>query len=538
MTAVWQRFVLAAIILLAAGSAFASASKIYITQSGSPSGNCTANVQTPAFFNNAANWGSGANQIGPGTTVLLCGTFTGSSGSSELTTQGSGTSANPVIILFDTNAVLQAPYWGSFPGGCPTCSGAITIANNDIVVDGGSNGIIQNTADGSQLANKKSSIGIDVHGVTNAIIRNLTIQNIYQNVASVNEDGGFYTADVFIETGATGITVCNNTLNNAHTGIWSDTAGSGGPVAVTSCSSNAFTPGANFFSNTISDHGWQLSINGSGSPNVYDNDISNWDNYGYQKDGEYHTDGVITYGDSSSLTPSIFNNYFHGDLGTVSATGMIFCTYGGPGSASSCNIFNNLFVGSGVCATGQCAAIYFHGGDGSHKMGPHSVYNNTFVNFGQHIYIEDDSTISYFVENNIFSGCSGCATEAVLLNGSPNSVLKSWDHNDGYNLNASGAYNQETFAEWQAAGFDKNGSAGNPNLSPSYLLQSGSDAINLGANLWDLGITGLQTGRPSVVGVNGTNDGIPRPQNSSWDGGTSPYGVSIAPPTNLTAVVK
>lgn len=523
---------------------FASATNVYITQTGSTSGNCTSNVQTPAFFNSAGNWGSGATQIGPGTTVLLCGTFNGSAGTFEFITQGNGTSTSPVIIQFDSNAILQAPYWGSFPGGCPTCTGAITIANSNIIVDGGSNGIIQNTADGSQLANQQGSIGIDVRAVTNTIIRNLTIQNIYQNVAAVDENGGFNTADIFAETGATGLTVCNNTLDNAHAGIWSDTAGSGGPV--TSCTSNTFTAGANFFNNTLADHGWQMSVNGSGSPNIYNNDISNWDNWGNQPNGEYHTDGIITYGDSSLLTPTIYSNYFHGDMGTVSATGMIFCTYGtsGNGSGSSCKIDNNLFVGSGVCASGQCAAIYFHGGDGSNTLGPHYVYNNTFVNFGQHLYMEDDSTISYYVQNNIFQGCSGCNTYAVLLNGAPNSVLKVWNGNDGYGLNPNGGYNQQTLPQWQASGFDTTGSAGNPNLSSTYTLQSGSAAMNLGANLWSSGVA-LDTGKPTVVGADATDSGTPRSQSSqNWDSGAYPSGsgsttaTAPASPLSLSATVN
>jgi hypothetical protein len=429
------------------------------------------------------------------------------------------------------------------PGGCPSCTGAITVANSYIIVDGGSNGIIENTANGSQLANQQSSLGIDVRAVNSAIVRNLTIQNIFQNVASVNSNGGFYTADIFVETGATGITICNNTLNNAHVGIWSDTAGAGGPVA--SCSSNTFTSGANYFNNTTVDHAWQMSINGSGSPNIYNNDLSGWDNWGNQSNGTYHTDGIITYGDSSILRPTIYDNYFHGDLGTVSATGMIFCTYGttGNGSGSSCKIINNLFVGSGVCASGQCAAIYFHGGDGTNQLGPHSIYNNTFVNFGQHVYIENDATINYSVENNIFEGCSGCSTYAVLLNGSPNSVLTVWNHNDGYNLNPKGGYNQQSFAQWQAAGFDSNGSAGNPNLSSTYGLQSGSAAVNLAANLWGLGLPALDTGMPSVVGVNGTNDGAARSQTAaSWDSGVTPSSSATrpapAPPTGLSASVN
>src|ERR1019366_4356515 len=135
--------------LVMASTAFAN--NIYITQSGSAAGSCTSSVQTPAFFNAAANWGSGASQIGPGTTVLLCGTFTGSAGSTLLTFQGSGTSGSPITLKFDTNALLTAPYWA---GG----SGAINVNSRSYVtIDGGTNGTIQNTANGTSLTYQKSS---------------------------------------------------------------------------------------------------------------------------------------------------------------------------------------------------------------------------------------------------------------------------------------------------------------------------------------------------------------------------------------------
>jgi hypothetical protein len=48
---------------------------MYITQTGATSGVCTTSVQTPPFFNNAANWDTRGAQIGSGTVVHLCGTF-------------------------------------------------------------------------------------------------------------------------------------------------------------------------------------------------------------------------------------------------------------------------------------------------------------------------------------------------------------------------------------------------------------------------------------------------------------------------------
>jgi hypothetical protein len=101
---------LLAVIFVLAFSAlgFSSATNVYITPNGSSQGACTTSPQTAAWFNSSSNWGSGASQIGPGTTVTICGTFTGTNGNSEFTFQGSGASGNPINLLFDTNTTLTA----------------------------------------------------------------------------------------------------------------------------------------------------------------------------------------------------------------------------------------------------------------------------------------------------------------------------------------------------------------------------------------------------------------------------------------------
>lgn len=98
--------------ILAVGT-HASATNIYIAQAaaGGANGADCADALPSSYFNNGGNWGSGANQIGPGTTVHLCGTITGAPGSTLLTVQGSGASGSPVTILFESGAQLNAPYW-------------------------------------------------------------------------------------------------------------------------------------------------------------------------------------------------------------------------------------------------------------------------------------------------------------------------------------------------------------------------------------------------------------------------------------------
>jgi hypothetical protein len=514
----------------------ARANDIYLAQnlSGAGNGADCADALAVSWFNSSANWGGGTNQIGPGTTVHLCGTITGAAGSTGLDVLGNGTSTSPITILFETGAVLQAPYWAgpNLSGMCnSSCGGAIDILGfSYITIDGGTNGLIQNTANGTSLANHQNSVGIYLNG-SNLIVRNLAIQSIYMNQgssSSATDTAGENTADIRVDKGSPNISIYNNKLNDARVGIWSDSSGSG----------------VNYYNNTIQSHCWHISLNGSGSPNVYNNDISDWTNWFYPN--AYHQDGIIVYGDSTAITPFIYNNYIHGDLIGASPTGFIFCTYGatGNGSASSCTIFNNLLVGTGNTAT-RGAGIYFHSGNGSNSLGPHFLYNNTFVGFSFMIYAEGDSTIHYTIQNNVFFGNGS----QWYLEGNTTALSSlTSDHNDFYGGRSNGPFSWGSvsngqFSNWQSMGKDTNGSNANPGLDSTYHLQANSPVISLSANLTGLNIAALNIGKPSIVGVNGTQDGVARsPITPSWSVGAYPFSSSTAsrpaPPQGLSATVN
>src|ERR1700721_1986721 len=74
------------------GIARASITNVYIAQSalGTGDGSSCANARATSFFNISSNWGSGSAQIGPGTTVHVCGTIDGAAGGTGLTFQSSG----------------------------------------------------------------------------------------------------------------------------------------------------------------------------------------------------------------------------------------------------------------------------------------------------------------------------------------------------------------------------------------------------------------------------------------------------------------
>jgi len=510
------------LVMMFTVSAFGSATNIYITQSGSPTGNCTANVQTPAFFNSAANWGTGANQIGPGTTVLFCGTFTGTAGQSGFTFQGSGASGKPITLLFDTNAQMSAPYWGSASTGAINCSG-----RSYLIMDGGTSGIIQNTANGTSLANHQSSNGVYASNCTNIEIRNLAIQNIYLNQGSnsgATDTNGQNTADISLQGNSSGDSVHDNVLSNARTGLWVD-FDSGHDA------SNLLV-----YNNTISDHPWSISMGACNASStatnvkIYDNDISDWLNWQFPS-STYHTDGIILFNDAdgghicSGLAPiatfQVYNNYFHGSLGNGSATGYIAC-----GERTSCYIFNNLMVDNGSYACYGYIWLYNY-------AGPYYIYNNTLVGSGGGIAVTTDGGSpngGTYLENNIFTNISTSLHSYVTLRDD----ITSSDYNIFRNSSGSApslATNDSTYltmSTWQSYGFDGSSVSADPKLSGTYSLQSGSPAIGMSTNLVSTGITALDSDKA----------GVARSSSGAWDTGAYTFGVVPAAPSGLTATVQ
>ena len=184
------RKLLLAVMFVILAASFSAASDIYIAQNatGGNTGADCADAHAASWFNSSSNWGSSAGKIGPGTTVHLCGTFTAPAGSSGyLTFQASGTSGNPITLLFESGAVLTATYWSG-----PVIS---VGANNYVTINGGTNGIIQATANGTNMANHQDNgAGVDCGSVnicSDILVENLTIANLYVHACS---ESSSYTA--------------------------------------------------------------------------------------------------------------------------------------------------------------------------------------------------------------------------------------------------------------------------------------------------------------------------------------------------------
>jgi hypothetical protein len=554
-----------AFLALSAMSAHASATAVYIGQNavGTANGADCPDAIAVSYLNNPGNWV-------PGATFHLCGVFNFPAGAAGITALGSGTSTSPIIIQFENNAILQSPFFGgSNPsGGCSgatSCPAGISISGfHDIVIDGGLTGTIQNTANGTNLAYQQQSIGIYISG-SDVIVRNLTITNIYVNNGSVSgatDTSGQPTADIRIGYGSTNISICNNVIASARGGIWSDTAGGGNQN--TNCQSNTFTPGVNYFLNTLYDHDWQIVVSGSGAPNVYSNDISGYTNWNFPSN-TYHLDGIFVSGDGNSvISPYIYNNYLHSSMnptGGGEATGYIYCTeqFQVTGGAA-CTIFNNVFD---MPAIFNASPITLDNED----VGPHLIYNNTFSGAGNvaaatiEVYNNSNQASggppSVDVRNNV--GINGGGVWVVHEEGWYAYSISNFDHNDwdlgsysGTAFDYKTSVGGMTLAAWQGLGMDMHSSFVNPALtttncanSPStcYQLSSSSAARNIGQNLTSL-CTGplapLCYDKPVMVGQGGMIDGKLRPTNGNWDAGAYEFSsVSApAPPSRLAATVQ
>lgn len=513
---------LLAIIFTVAVACFSSASNIYVAQNltGGDTGADCADAHSAAWFNTAANWGAGANQIGPGTTVHACGTFTGSAGGTMLTFRGSGTSGNPVTLLFESGADFTAPYWSATQGAI-SCTG-----QSFITIDGGTNGKIENTANGTALANHQLSQGMEID-CNNATIKNLTITNIY--VRTANSTDSVDSACLGVN-GVNNLLVTGNTLNRCRVAF-----------GAAFCNNSNYEISSNQIS--FADHGITV---GTGSSNckvdtvkIHDNDIGTgayvWDGAGCP----WHHDGMHIFGNvpgNDATNVMIYNNFFHGLWSNDTALGQSCLNayiYFEDGYTDPL-IFNNVMeMDAGTMNYANNGLITLkHSIQGSGG----EIYNNTITGQGMGLcFLTQNNPSIVGIKNNVFSNCG----YAPQLDGSSSVANASGiDHNLyfgagvgdwTYQSNSMMAFNSGS-PNWQALAFDAKGQNGkDPKLDANFKLQTGSAAIGAGVNLASLGIPLLNTDKAGAV----------RPANGNWDVGAYQFASGGGPqaPTGLVAAV-
>jgi hypothetical protein len=510
---------------------FSSATNVYITQNGSSQGSCTTNPQAPAWFNSASNWGSGGTQIGPGTTVLLCGTIT-----TPLTFQGSGTSSSPITLTFDTGASITLSV-------CPS-SGCLNISSKTyIVVDGGTtcgwisqsltscNGAIQSTASGSAFGNGgTSAYGIEATNCGYCEIRNLTIADIYQHTSSTDAQSGDFRAvdQGGISTPGATFLVHNNVIHDSSDGL-----------DYTPGSSN--DSGMQYYNNYS--YNMNITINVANTNNgditaalVHDNHFgatANWDTTSPLCAGHHNSMHAWAYTTTNSGI-QYYNNLIDGDWGNC-ATSELF--YEGSGSLNNnCTVFNNLFLATyqqennGVVSISCGGALKF--------------FNNTILGDSQPgdtcLSLNLNSGGAGTVENNVISGCNTLFESQAAVGSWTAMNYNVWAGDSSGTPWAVSCGNSGcsyfSFSGWKTACSCDSHSLFNSSMSyagvgPNGALQSGSPAIGAGTNLASLGIAAL----------NSDMDGLARPGGSSpWDSGPLNFNSSAAPapPTGLSVVIQ
>jgi hypothetical protein len=493
----------------------------YVAQTaGTFSGGTACNGQTaitPATFNGLT--------LAAGDITYVCGTITVAQNTTGLQLNNSGTSGNPIQIIFDSGAVMKSPEWPA-----DGTSGAIDLGGNSyITINGqgtstGGGGIIEATLNGDPGATclgGTCTLHGDSNGIeggtnsTNITVEGLSIIDMY--VATQPNPGG---GTCMYEHGnISGWVIQNNFMHDAGWCI---------SLQYDSGPSNGVTIANNQIYNI--DHG--IALGGPSASqtlenvNVYGNyihDYSNWDT----PSDTWHHDGIHIWGDGDSGTDliqnvNIYNNKFGGCIGT-NVTAHIFIEQNG-GNTKNVVGYNNTLIDT--CNGADNDGLITTGVDGGSKW-----YNNTLICEGSSntdVGMGTSSSPSVTWINNVVSGCG---QGLMYLNGG--SVISGGLHNNIYaagpsNCAAGGddcwnyASNswQGTFSVWQSqTGQDASPSeyaSSGAGLNSSGVPQSGSATINNGANLTSLGITAL----------NSDITGATRPSTGAWTIGAYNYSSS------------
>jgi hypothetical protein len=376
------------LLLLAASPVAAEDLFVAQTSAGAADGSSCANALAATFFNNAANWGAGAGQINGGDTVHLCGTIT-----STLTTQGSGTAGNLITILFESGAKLSQAV-------CPSSTGCLQIAGHDfIVVDGGSNGIIETTGNGT-AGTKLSTKGIycSTGDCNDVEIKNLTLRDFYVRVGGDASGGIDETLINAIRMTGSNISIHDCIFNNA-----------GWMIVFQYADGNT---NFNVYRVTITNmvHGLAIFGNGAvtaGTVNFYENSVSGYDTWANAGCTTGHGDGIHAFGTTGAKLQAIniYRNEFKGPVGTC-MTAHIFLEGTGDSTpwtdaTGVAKVWNNIFVADVVIQSG-IVQIY----EGT----SHWIQNNIIIGpdgtGSGGVCLSMDNAANVKIQNNIIGGCN------------------------------------------------------------------------------------------------------------------------------------
>lgn len=506
-------------------SPLSKATDTYFAQTAAGAANGTSCANAYAWTDGTHGINVAGNWIA-GNVLHLCGTI-----ASNVTAQGDGTSGHVITIRFEPGAKFStAAFSGSYikPNG-----------HSYLLIDGGTNGIIENTANGTLLANQVASTAIDMYQACghDIEIKNLTIQNMY-----VREPNN--TTDVSAGTNSEGILaigcgnnihIHHNTINNAH-------------ASVQLACGHATCTNWEVDHNTLSAFTWGVRTTTGNNSSValdhvyiHDNDITitqNWCCNG----ANFHIDGL--FADASGSVDGAgsidflyqYNNYIHGDGGSPGPSGWIYDNQNNHHNY----IFNNVLA-QGSPGNGASDGYITYGINASDFL----IANNTIVGFGITTptggAFKDFATVTLpiVIQDNLVYNTSTAAS--LQHSGTPAPI----DFNAYFQICSSTpltscpgntGWDSLGFNAWKAGGQDTHSVYGDTKLTPTppYVLQRDSAAIGVGNNLYaTFGcsapvVPGLGAGcssAPQTFGVGGSC-GVgcqTRAASGNWDAGAYQY---------------
>lgn len=464
-------------ILLLGLFAWSGNAQIYVAQTtqGNGTGTNAANAKSLAWLNSSTSWNNGAGTVVPGTTVHLVGTLT-----SSLQMQASGSAGKPITIYFEPNAMFSAPTWTS--GNTAQAYGGYAAIDapylSYIVIDGGSNGIIQATANGTGLAYANNSFSaIELDGCNNATVQNLTIQNLYVNTPS-DENGG--NTGIFIGGGSQwgNLTISNCVFHDESTGAFF--------VYYPSCHD------FNFVNNTAYHCNWGVGGGDASSSswvnnvNIIGNHLYSWSNWDDPLDNNHHNGAYVWDNSTGAWVSNLVYayNYVGPGYGVHNTSGLFES-----GNIDAFRAYNNVFD----CTDGSAPAdaCLYVSGDSTVSAVTNWVLNNTFYRCpGTSILFYGwtvAKTYNYCLNNEVFNGVGGTA---VVFGPYANNDFIQCNSNNFYACNpnsvmvgSSGtSYNFYSLAQWQSLGYDANSTTNNPLLNSQWQPTNGSPLLNAGGN--------------------------------------------------------
>lgn len=516
------------------------AGDIYIAQAaaGKNSGNSCENAHSIDWFNNPVNWGNAVAQISPSDKVHFCGTI-----ATKASIQGSGIPDKPITFLFERDAKFSAPSWGAGD------SAAINAtAKEYFVIDGGQNGVIECTNNGTPTGNKYSpsgklvepalaksysdnTYGIGLKKCGNFEIRNLTIKGIYRRMPKSN-DSRKHGRAIGVTATKSNVRIHHNNISDAYFGIYL-------------YSSSTDADNIQIYKNQLSNHKTAIVVALAGKANItnaaiYGNTITGggetwqgcWGCKGYPAcpDGKgtghtceggdvwMHCDGIHTWGNypGHHLAVDVFNNRIQGSFGTHTTSSIFLTDFTTPAK-----IYNNVVDGSKFTGAQNGLIDIVSYGSNNYK-----IFNNTLIGTGNTIrnnaiYLSNyrDGQPTTDIKNNIIKDCY-----VAIYDNQGTSVLSS-DFNLFFNngfYGRSGFIWYRHFSDWQTSRrsretlLDANSQTKNPHLTAGHSITDYSPARDKGATLdKELSCTNGKTCVDIMENI--------RPYNLYWDIGAYEY---------------